>query len=202
MAGRHQRRRRDVAEIFLEDHHRDAEDRPVAAHHRDEALHPELPRGACLAARQVFALDSLRRAASVDATPEIFGRLAEGPQASAHRELSPQARSEPQPRDVARQERRAVHESREAHHWELHRAPPDAAAHQVSGQPLAEPRQVLPQPAQRMARQVLPQPAQRMARQEQPQDEAAEQHPGEQHRELQAGQLPFQHQAQRRVSER
>ncbi len=139
--------------------------------------------------RPVFALDSLGWAASVDATPEIFGRLAAGPQVSVRREPCPLAQPEQQLRDVAQQERPAVREPREAHHWELQRAPPDAAAHQVSGQPLAE------------RRQVLPQPAQRMARQEQPQDEAAEQHPGEQHRELQAGQLPFQHQARRRVSE-
>lgn len=137
MAGHHQRRRRGVAEIFREARHRDAEDRPVAAHRRDEALHPELPRGACLAARPVFALDSLGRAASVDATPEIFGRLAEGPQASAHRELSPQARTEPQPPDVVQQERWAVREPREVHHSEPHREPPGAVARRVSGQPPA-----------------------------------------------------------------
>lgn len=94
---------RGVAEIFLQDHHRDAEDRPVAAHRRDEALHPELPRGACLAARPVFALDSLGRVASVDAATEIFGRLAEGPQASARRALSPQALTEPRLQGAGRQ---------------------------------------------------------------------------------------------------
>ena len=181
LADHHQRRRRGVEEIFLEARHRDAEDRPVAAHRRDEALHPEPPQDACLAARPVFALDSLGRAASVDATPEIFGRLAEGRQVSTCRELFPQARTELQLQDAVQQERRAVREPREVHHSEPHREPPGAVAHRVSDQPPA---------------------GQRMERQEQPRDAAAEQHQDEQRREQPLAPWRFQRQARRQpVSE-
>jgi hypothetical protein len=142
-------------------------------------LHPELPQDACPGARQVFALGL---AASADATPEIFGRLAEGPQASVHRQLSQQARTEPQPPDVVQQERRAVRELRAAHHSESRRELPDATAHRVSGQPPA---------------------GERTARQEQSRDAAAEQHQDEQRRAQPSAPWPFQRQARRQqVSER
>jgi hypothetical protein len=179
LVGHHQRCRRVAAEIFLEDRLRDAEDRPDAAHRRGEALHPELPQDACPEARWVVAQGL---AASADATPEIFGCLAECPQASVHRRLSPQARTEPQPPDVAQQERRAVQELRAAHHSESHRELPDATAHRVSGQPLT---------------------GQRTARQEQSRDAAAEQHRDEQRRAQLSEPWQFQREARRQqVSER
>jgi len=105
--------RRDVAEIFRE-RHRDAEDRPVVADHRDEVRHPELRLDACLAARRAFGPDSPGRVASVGAMTEISVRLAAGLQGAARPELqSRPALMEPRLPDAAPQERRVVRELRE-----------------------------------------------------------------------------------------
>jgi len=168
------------------------EDRPAAVDRRDEVLHPERQRDACLAARRVVGPDSLGRAASVGAVTEISARLAAGPQAAARLELqSQQAPTEPRPPDAAQQERRVVREFRAREHQaESRREPLDAVARQVSGQQLAE-RQAVPQPEAPQAR--LPEHQQSAAEERRPDAQCRERQPAEEPR--------FRRQALQQVSE-
>jgi hypothetical protein len=143
--------------------------------HRGEVHHQEPQRGACPEEhRGGSALGNPGRA-EADAT-EISGRLAAGPQVSAHRGLFLQARMEMRLRGAVRRELRAVRQERRS---EL----AHAVEHRASDLRLAELRQVL---------------ARRTGRQEHLPDAAAEQRRDERHREQQPTEQPqFQRQAQR-----